>query len=216
MRIVRPVVCLAVVGSLVGAGTAGAVVKKPVVKPSCNLVTDAAGDSAVPGDDSLDIVGADIASNTKSFTTVIRVKSIGAKSLSQLGKELQIQFDLPGAEARVWMGYTNSVYGGDMFQYGLIGKGTGGAVTSPTGDAVGIIDTAKTEVRMTVPVGDMNALGKATPGAKVTNITVSASQLIGVSPNATGTYAYNVFDADDAAGTKTYVAGNPSCVKPGK
>ena len=43
MRIVRPVVCLAAVASLLGAGAAGAAVKKPTPKPVCNLVTDEAG-----------------------------------------------------------------------------------------------------------------------------------------------------------------------------
>jgi hypothetical protein len=214
MRIARPVVCLAAVTALVGAGTAGAAVKKPVVKPVCNLVTDEGGDTALP-DDGMDIVGGDIASDAKSFTAVIRLKSVKSSGLGQLGRDLQMTFDLAGAEAPVWIGYTTSAYGGDVFQYGLIGMGEAG-VTSPTGDAVGIIDVAKNEIRMTVPTGAMNALGKAKPGSKVSNIAVTASQLVGIAPNPTGTYGFNSQSMDDAAGTKSYVAGQLSCVKPGK
>ena len=214
MRIARPVVCLAVVASLVGAGAASAAVKKPTPKPVCNLVTDGGGDTVLP-DDGMDILGGDVASDAKSFTAVIRLKSVKSSGLGQLGRDIQMTFDLAGAEAPVWIGYTTSAYGGDVFQYGLIGMGEAG-VTSPTGDAIGIIDQAKNEIRMTVPVSAMNALGKAKPGAKVSNIAVAASQLIGIAPNPTGTYGFNSQGMDDAAATKTYVAGQLSCVKPGK
>jgi hypothetical protein len=140
---------------------------------------------------------------------------VSSSGLGQLGRDIQMQFDLAGAVAKVWIGYTTSAYGGDAFQYGLIAQGEGG-VTSPTGDAVGIIDTAKNEIRITVPVADMNALGKAKPGAKVSNITVSSSQVAGIAPNPSGVYAFNSLPVDDASATKSYVAGYPSCVKPGK
>jgi hypothetical protein len=221
LKLARPVLCLALVASVTAAGAAGAVTKpkpKPL-KPVCNLVTDPAGDATpqapLPNDDSLDILSADIASDAKSFTAVIRVKNVAAQGLSQLGSDLQVDFDLAGAEATVWMGYNNSAYGGQAFQYGVIGKGDAGS-TSPTGDAVGIIDTAKNEIRITVPVADMNALGKAKPGAKVSNITVSSSQVAGIAPNPSGVYAFNSLPVDDASATKSYVAGYPSCVKPGK
>jgi hypothetical protein len=214
MRITRPVVCLAVTASLLGTGVAGAAVKKPVAKPVCNLVTDPGADTALP-DDGMDILGGDVASDAKSFTAVIRLKSVKSTGLGELGRDLQMTFDLPGAEAPVWIGYTTSAYGGDAFQYGLIGKGDAGA-TSPTGDAVGIIDTAKNEIRMTVPVSALNALGKAKPGAKVSNIAIAASQLVGIAPNPLDTYAFESFAIDDAAGSKAYVAGQASCVKPGK
>lgn len=216
MRIARPALCLALAASLPLALAAEAA-SRPKPKPVCNLVTDAAGDAAfvaAPADDALDIISADVASDAKSFTAVIRVKDLGAAQVSQLGSELQIQFELPGAVAPVWIGYNTSAYGGDAFQYGVIGQGEGG-VTNPTGDAVGIVDTAKNEVRMTVAVSALNELGKAKPGSKVANITVSAAQLVGVAPNASGFYGYNAFGVDDAAG-KAYVAGAPSCVKPGK
>jgi hypothetical protein len=219
MRIARPVVCLAAVAALVGAGTAGAAVKKPVVKPVCNLVTDPAGDASLqdplPVDDGEDIVGGDVASDAKNFTAVIRLKDVSSSGLGQLGRDIQMQFDLAGAVAKVWIGYTTSAYGGDAFQYGLIAQGEGG-VTSPTGDAVGIIDTAKNEIRMTVPVSALNGLGKAKPGAKVSNISVTGSQLVGLAPNPTGTYGFESLAVDEAAATKSYVAGQLSCVKPGK
>jgi hypothetical protein len=221
LKLARPVLCLALVASLTAAGAAGAATKpkpKPL-KPVCNLITDPTGDASLqpplPGDDALDIVGADIASDAKNVTAVLRLKSVSSNGLGQTGRDLQMQFDLAGAEAKVWIGYTTSAYGGDAFQYGVIGKGQGG-VTSPTGDAIGIVDKAKNEIRMTVPVADLNGLGKVKPGAKITNIAVQASQLVGLAPNPTGTYGFNAFVVDDAAAAKAYVAGYPSCVKPGK
>lgn len=222
LRITRPALCLALAASLTAAGAAGAATKpkaKPkAVKPVCNLITDAAGDASMqapaPGDDALDILGADLASNAKNVTAVIRLKSVTSSGSGQLGRDIQMTFDLAGAVAKVWIGYTTSAYGGDAFQYGVIGQGAQG-ITSPTGDAVGVIDKATNEVRMTVPVGDLNALGKIKPGAKVANLAVSASQLIGVAPNPSGTYGFNSRKVDDAVGTKSYVAGSLSCVKPG-
>jgi len=217
MRIARPALCLALAASLTAAGVAGAATR-PKPKPVCKLVVDPAGDATLGGpaaaDDALDIVSADIASDAKSFTAVIRVKDLAAAQMSQLGSELQMQFELPGAVAPAWIGYNTSAYGGDAFQYGLIGQGDGG-VTSPTGDAVGIVDTAKNEVRMTVAVSALNELGKAKPGTRIANLTASSAQLLGISPNPSGVYAYNSVTVDDAAG-KAYIAGAPSCVKPGK
>ena len=217
MKLTRPALCLALVASVTAAGAAGAATK-PKVKPVCNLVVDPAGDasfqSPMPSDDAQDIIGADVASDAKNFTAVLRLKSVSSNGLGQLGRDLQMTFDLAGAEAKVWIGYTTSAYGGDAFQYGLIGKGDAGS-TSPTGKAVGVIDKTKNEIRMTVSVADLNALGKVKPGAKVANIAVEASQLVGIAPNASGAYAFNPVVVDDAAGTKAYIAGAPSCVKPG-
>jgi len=217
MKVLRPATCLVVAVSLAVAGTAAAATK-PVAKKVCNLVVDPAGDASLqaplPADEKLDIVGADVASNAKAFTAVIRVKNLSAATTSQLGNELRLQFDLPGAEAPVWFGYASSAYGGEAFQYGVIGKGTGGS-TSPTGDAVGVVDTAKNEIRMTVSVSELSALGKAKPGSKVSNLSVTAAQLIGVAPNASGVYGFLSQPVDDATG-KSYVAGAPSCVVPGK
>jgi hypothetical protein len=216
MRLYRPALAVALIASVTAAGAAGAATK-PKPKPVCNLVLDPAGDASLqaplPSDDALDILSADVASNAKSFTAVLRMKNVSASGASQLGHDVQISFDLAGADAPVWIGYTTSAYGGDAFQYGLIGKGTGGA-TSPTGKATGVVDKAKNEIRMTVPVADLNALGKVKPGAKVSNLAVMASQLVGVAPNATGVYAFGSESVDDAAGRKSYIAGYPSCVKP--
>jgi hypothetical protein len=220
LKLARPALCLALVASVAAAGAAGAATKpkpKPL-KPVCNLVTDPAGDASaqapLPNDDSLDIIGADIASDAKNFTAVIRVKNVSAQSLSQLGADLQVDFDLAGAVSQVWIGYNNSAYGGKAFQYGVVGQGQAGS-TSPTGNATGVIDAVKNEIRMTVPVADINGLGKAKPGAKVSNISVATSQVVGVAPNPSGVYAFNSVPVDDATGTKAYVAGYPSCVKPG-
>lgn len=213
MLVLRSAAAAAVGLSLVIAGHAGAA-PKPKPKPVCNLVTDSASDVTAPGDASQEILSADIASDAKNFTTVVRLKGIKATGVGQLGKEVRIDFTLPGGVAKAWMGWTSSVYGGDTFQYGLIGQGAGGS-TSPTGDAAGSIDVAKNELRMTVPTSAMNELGKAKVGNKVTDIVVTASQLVGVAPNPSGAYAFFSESVDSAEASAAYTTGTPSCVKPG-
>jgi hypothetical protein len=218
MKLARPALAVALVATVAASGVATAAVKKkPAPKPVCNLVTDAPDDAELqaplPTDSSLEILSADLASDAKNITTVIRLKSVSSDGTGQLGRDVQINFDAPGAVAPLWIGYNSSVYGGDAFQYGVIGQGDAGS-TSPTGDAVGTIDTAKNEIRMTVPVSAFLELGNVKPGAKLSNLTVSSSQVVGVAPNPTGVYAFNSVAVDDATG-KSYVAGYPSCVKPG-
>lgn len=220
MRAARPVLALTLVASLSAAGAASAVTKpkpKPV-KPVCNLIVDPSGDASLqpplPSDDSLDIIGGDVASDAKNLTAVIRLKAAAASPQAELGRHIEMTFDLAGAVAQVWIGYDSSAYGGQTFQYGLVGQGTGGS-TSPTGNATGVVDTAKNEIRMTVPLASMNALGKAKPGAKVSNIAITTAQIVGIAPNPSGAYANLPETVDDASATKNYVAGTPSCVKPG-
>ena len=213
MRITRPAVCFALAASLLGAGVAHAAVKRPVVKPVCNLVKDDAGDASIqppiPSDDSVDVLGGDLASDAKKVTAVIRVKNLAATSPAMVtGRNYYFQFTPPKATYPVYFSYetdpTTPLLGG-VFNWGDLEPGTGGVPTYTTkGSATGVIDSAKNEIRITVPVSDVGSVGSMKVGGKVSTLSV----------NTTDNFGVVVATVDDAAGSKPYIAGSPSCVKP--
>jgi len=207
VKLVRPAVTVAALACLAGGVTAHAAVAKPV----CNLVTDPAGDASVqaplPSDDSLDILSGDVASNAKNVTTVMRLKNLSATSpVAQTGRNYYALFSIPGSANPVYFSLEEDATG-QSFNWGDLEPGAGGVGTyTRKGDATGVVDTAKNEIRVTVPVSDLSALGKAKPGTKITDLNFSTTAVLGVL----------VSDVDTADGSKSYVAGTASCVKPGK
>jgi hypothetical protein len=206
VRLVRPVVTAAALACLAGGISAQA-----AAKPVCKLVTDDAGDASIqaplPNDDSLDIISGDVASNAKNVTTVIRLKNLsGASLVAQTGRNYYAQFDIPGSANPVYFSLEEDATG-QTFNWGDLEPGAGGVDTyTRKGEATGVVDTAKNEIRVTVPVSDLSALGKAKPGTKFTALHFSTTAVLGVL----------VSDVDTADATKSYVAGTASCVKPGK
>jgi len=214
MRVARTALCLALTGSLLGAGVAGAATKpkpKPKPKPVCNLVTDDAGDASIlgpdPSDDTFDILGADIASNAKTFTAVMRIKNLSASSpTSVTGRNYYLQITLPSFANPIYFSYEMDATGG-VYKWGDLEPGQGGVASyTSKGDGTGTINTAKNEIHISVPVADIAALGKVTPGTKISAIHVNTTAVLGVL----------VTDVDSADNTKAYIAGALSCVTPGK
>src|SRR5262245_27463636 len=86
MRTRRVIASITILTLAVGAPTALGATKpkpKPKPKPVCNLVTDPAGDASLLAgasgqgyDASLDIISADVASDGKTITAVVRVKTL--------------------------------------------------------------------------------------------------------------------------------------------
>jgi hypothetical protein len=197
------------------AAFGGAAVASPKAAPSCNLMVDDKGDAqflgAAPNNPNQDIVSADIASDAKTVTAVLRLASFAATDpQSPLGRGYYVLFNAPGSDFPI---YFNMQITPDLTRYAwgdreVLATGNGSYVKK--GDATGVIDTAKGEIRISAPVADVNAVGKVKPGSKLTNINASATTVIGTS--ATGGLVSTV---DDAASTKPYIAGSPSCVKPG-
>lgn len=213
MSALRPVLCVALAASLAAAGAAGAATK-PKPKPVCNLIVDASGDVAFP-DDSLDIVGGDIASNAKVITVIVRVKNLAAQAPSTVtGKRIGFTFSIPGAEFPMYMSYSASPLG-TYYDWGYLDTSQTPPMIEQQGEAVGSLNPAKNEVRITAPVSGFKGFGKATPGAKFTDITANAEEIFGVPQNDQGTYGYVTSNMDDATSSKSYVAGSQSCVKPG-
>lgn len=210
MRATRPAALLALSAAVLSAGVASAATKKPAPKPVCNLVVDDAGDASVlgpdPSDSTLDILSADLASDAKNVTAVLRVKSLSGSSAAATGRNYYVQFTTASAKNPIYFSYETSPLG-SFFSWGDLEPGAGG-VDSYTGkgDAIGTIDKAKNEIHLTVPVKELSLLANLRPGVKVTSI----------SANTTAAFVVLVSTVDEAEGTKAYIAGAPSCVKPGK
>lgn len=215
MRLFRPALAVALVVSVTAAGAAGAATK-PKPKPVCNLLTDDKADAsflgAAPNDANLDIVSADVASDAKTVTAVLRLASFSeTDAQAPLGRGYYLLFNAPGLDTPI---YFNFQITPDLkrFTWGVRETlATGSGSYAKKGDATGVLDAAKGEIRISAPVADVNAVGKVKPGAKLTNLTASSTMVIGTS--ATGGLVSTV---DDAEGSKAYIAGSLSCVKPGK
>ena len=212
----RPSLRTVLATSLVAAVALGGGATAAPAKPACNLMTDPKGDASfldtLPNDRSLDIVSADVATDAKTLTGVVRVDAFsGVSPTSPLGRGYYVLFNAPKAEFPI---YLNVQITPDLtsFEWGTretLPSGSGRYVEQ--GTATGVVDTAKNELRISVPLKDVAAVTKLTPGTKLTALTANSTSLIGTSrtPSLVAT-------VDDAAGTKPYVVGTKSCVVPGK
>lgn len=204
---VTAVACVGIAGSAAAAPAKAA--------PVCNLVTDDKGDASfldvAPNDASLDITGADVATDAKKLTAVLRVDKISSVSpTSPLGRGYYVMFNAPKAEFPI---YLNVQITPDLTRYTwgtreTLASGSGSYVRK--GLATGVVDAAKNELRVTVPLADIAAVTKLSPGTKLSSLTASTTSVLGTS--ASGGLVATI---DDAAGSKAYTVGTPSCVKPG-
>ncbi len=214
---VRPVIALVAATTLmtgIGVSAAAPKPKPKPIKPVCNLVVDEANDTFLlrtqdgvqpgPQEDALDLVSADIASDAKKFTAVIRVKKLSKEIATGRGQSYELQFLTNGTENKLYLSAT-ILAGTESFNVGF--RDATANTATPLGDATGVFDLAKNEIRITAPVSTFSGQGDgAKPGTLLTIGTLTASRNL---------VAVNVFaDVNDAGAT--YKAGNPSCVKPGK
>ena len=173
-------------------------------KPLCNLITDGTGDVAAPSAN-LDIVSADVASDAKKLTAVIRVAKLAeSDGTAPTGVAYNFRFMLPGSTVRYYLlaSVEPSSLGGTTFEFGTIE--TGNALT-PIGDATGKLDLAKSEVRITAPTS-FGAV-KIKPGTKLVSLqALTQRRFVVLLSGADST----VIDE-----SKSYTAGTASCVKPG-
>jgi hypothetical protein len=194
----------------VAAVPAHAAVKKP--KPVCNLLVDAKGDATQlyvapegtgPNDPALDVVSADVASNGKVITTVLRVDKL-AKSgtTAPTGYVWYVYFTVNGQE---FYTQTKSDPTGDVFSVGYVASGTGLRTALADSTAKGTFVTAKNEIHVTFNAAQLTELAPFKKGAKLVNLRALTNR----------GFVRVVFQADEATGGKTYTDSTPSCVKPG-
>jgi hypothetical protein len=209
MRMFRPALAVALVASVTAVGAVGAAVK-PKVKPVCNLITDAKGDSSLttaqalpPQEAGLDLVGGDIAGNAKLLTAVIRLASVTKPSSAPFGYGAVYTFRAPDSTTDLYFRYANSPLAGEVAEFGYDDDVNG--LTS-LGDAKVSIDTKKNEIHLTAPTSGFDGHGTIKSGTKLSAMTLKTSR-DGV---------VLLMYADDAESSKTYVVGATSCVTPGK
>lgn len=212
MRLVRPALAVAVVGSLAAAGIASAA---PKPKPVCNLVTDAADDATgaplagtpgvAPNGPAYDITSLDVASNATTLTGVVRVKALSkTSSTAPSGIHWTIGFTVAGSDFQ--LSAHNDAADGEAYELDSVDKA--GQTYDKIADATGVLDVATNEVRISIPA---SALGVKLTGQKVTDIAGTAGAFYNVPMVVSGEDA-----TDTATGDAAYTAGALSCVTPGK
>lgn len=209
--LLRRATAAAAVLTLACTGLASAATRRPA-PPACNLLRDPkadatefyiAGEGTAPNDPAADIVSADVASNGKQLTTVLRVDKL-AKSgtTAPTGYVWYAYFTVAGQE---FYTQAKSDPTGDTFTVGYTdANGLRTALKDST--AKGVVDVAKNEVRATFNVSQLAELAAFKKGGKITGLRALTNR----------GFVRVVFQADEADGGKTYVDGTKSCVTVGK
>jgi hypothetical protein len=189
-------------------------------RPVCRLVTDAAGDEAelnavrANGEPSLDILSADVATDARNLTTVVRVKRLGPVTNPALVWRYELAFTV--RETTFFSTTTRFVDGDEAAIYVIDGEyDTEQGVSAYTGHRVGfatvVFDTRANEVRVTAPLslftdspisGDVDLRGPL-----ASTWTATGSKTAGTSTSGS---------VDFAGPGKPYRHQAPSCVRVGR
>jgi hypothetical protein len=228
----RSTATIALAIAALAAPAAHAAPKKAAPKV-CNLVVDDAGDTFVaraqdgtpagavgPKEDGFDILSADIASDAKTVTVVIRVKKLSsAIQTSPTGAGFAFDFTLPSSDLQASM---RAVYVTGQPAYYEVTDKDPSIPNSPStylAPATGFADAKKNEVHISAPVKAFAALGVIKAGTVLAPAADAATSGRAVPPSpgtADQPVATRYVFADVAAGGKVYKTGTPSCVTPGK
>jgi hypothetical protein len=213
-----------------GAATSAlAATKAKPVKPVCNVIKDDTGDAAlagaVPGGADDDIVSADLSSDGKTVTAVVRMAALSANDpQSPLGRNYIVLFAAKGAEKLLFLSARTYPTGTQyVFGYQTDDETLPITISRPIGNASGFVDLAKKEVHISAPNAGFAPAGSKLPKAtKLHSLEVRSYRMAGqgvVPSQEVGGQWVPVGGLselfDDATGTG-YVVGTPSCVKPGK
>lgn len=210
MKIHAVLLASALLATGVGVSAEAATKAKP--KPMCKNVIDDKGDvvltqaapeSATP-DPALDLVSADLGSNSKVVTAAIRVDKLARPaSTSPAGTvyELRVTHAKSDLTYVLWAHVTGATA---TYGVGTVDTSSSAEIAESTGTATGVVDLAKSEIRITAPY---SALGGAKLGLK------AGIDSVVVKRSAANQY-YGRY-SDDASGGKSFVFGAASCVKVG-
>lgn len=194
---------------------------KPLPPPACNLVTDPAGDvsntlvavDAFPKDDGLDLLGADVVSDAKNITAVIRLAANPgtADDARVYAKRYILQMNVDGLKNPLLLAAAISPTG-IVYSYGFYGPNptTGNVGFNYSGTpAVGKINEKVITVGTSLAnIAAMEQLGPIKPNAKISGLSLTANRRVPSLTQVTG----QVMVADEAAGKTPYYAGSRSCV----
>lgn len=196
----RPVLALALCAA-VGASS-GLAAAAPQVKPACHLVTDDSGDTgALTEQPGLDVISADIASDAKHITAVIRLAGPpgGGNPEAVNGAQYKFRFTPAGADHAQYLGAFVPFVGEPIYFTGETqGNRSRTDDTFVTGSIKGNV------VTITAPVAAFRRVAIA-PGTKLRHLAVETTAQTGLV----------IFVVDEAETRRTYLTGSRSCVKPG-
>ena len=208
--------------------TGGALTVADAAKaPVCNIVTDPAGDaglSAVPGEGNDDIVSADVASDGKTITGVLRLAALDANDpMAPFGHNYIVNFSAKGVENPLFLAARTYPTGTKfIFGYQSTDPTLPLNISYPIGDATGVVDLAKKEIRVSAPnAGFAPAGSKLTLGTKLLGVGALSYRIAGqglVPSQSVGGHFVplgGLSEQFDKAEGGNYVVGTPSCVKPG-
>jgi hypothetical protein len=221
VRVLRSLTAVALGASVI---LAGAAVAAPKAQPVCNLVEDAKDDTFAlryqetihdlggpglygPAEPALDIVSADVATDAKTITAVLRLNKL-AKTASSApgGLSYRVQFSAPGESDENMYLSASTTGTADTFAAGT--RAITANLSTKLTDATGIFDVTKNEIRISVPLATFAAQGvKAGVPLSFAGLDQTSARL-----TPTGTSSF----ADVALSDKTYKVGAPSCVAVGK
>lgn len=213
VSVIRPAFALLLAASVIAGGAA---VAAPKAAPVCNLITDDKGDGEGFVDSSsggLDVVSADLASDAKNVTAVLRLAAAppaAADPNAPEGATYYVSWTAPGATNPVYLSAATDATGAMSYAMGDIEPApTGSLYQNSTGTVTGHVNGSV--ITINVERGVFSALAAMKPGTKMTGLQADVFYPVEV-PMVGGLLE----QADTANGTKPYIAGAPSCVPVGK
>lgn len=205
--------------------------------PACNLVVDPAGDAGVgilttgpraPGDAADDVLSADLASDGKTITGVIRMAELRTTNTSSpLGQTFNIEFAAPGNKGDKLFLAARLYPTGNKFAFGYVAPDPNSGLNTSysLGEATGVLDVANKQLRLSAPVAGFAESGaKLSRGTKLTLPSVRVFRNVGqgvVPSQEVGGVRVPLgglsLVVDSTEETKAaYTVGSQSCVAVGK
>ena len=225
----RRALVLTAVAAVVAAGSP-AFAAPPKAKPSCGLVRDPAGDTHSPVPDKaldaqLDITSADVATDKKNVTVVLRLAELtAADPANPQGRVYEFDFT---AQEKNFIVMGSLLPGGNSFGVFIsdtrFEEGKSGArAATGIGTATGVVDVVNKEVRMTAPLSVFDPHANLR-GGTLYYLSAWTYRANGMSAQPTFeqariqvTSSFGI-GADEAWGRKSYYrAASASCVKVGR
>lgn len=214
------------------AGTAvlaGALLAVPAtaatrVRTVCHLVTDGRGDAAavatphVPGSDTDDLLSADIASDGRTVTAVLRMVDVQQPDpVAPTGRAYVFSFRLRGAPTTYFLA-VRTYLTGTRYEYGDYPvDATGQSYVRVLGHGTGSVRTTTREVRVSAPVAGFLPRG-VRRGSTLVELRATVSRQWGQEvmedPDVAPVHVPVLASTFDEGRGNRYVVGTPSCVKP--
>lgn len=195
-------------------------------KPVCRIITDPRGDAAwqdrVPGGPTDDLLSADLSSDGRTVTAVFRMAAVAPSDpTAPTGHAYVFSFRVRGSAAPLQFLNVRTHATGTRYAFGYFtSDATGVTRAHAVGEARGVVDPAKREVRVHAPAARFlpQALRR---GLTLSDLSVSVYRWWGqgaVDDTRAGPvtlpFAGTGFAFDHGDGNR-YVVGTASCVRPG-